>query len=117
MEFTKEEKIEEVLNQLKTYSKIQLELFKLRTIEKTSVAGSYLFSNFLLFSVFVISVVFLSTAAAFYLAHLLGNIILGFTLVGAFYMLLTLLLILLKKKLVETPVKNKIISTLSDTHH
>lgn len=114
MELVKEEKIEELMGQLKTYSKIQVELLKLRTIEKAAVSGSYLLSNFLLFSVFAITLIFLSIAAAFYFTQLLGNIILGFALVGVFYLVVTVLVLLLRKKFIEHPIKNKIIYTLSD---
>lgn len=116
MESVKEEKIKDSLNQIKLYSKIQLELFKLKTIEKSAVAGSYVFSRFLLLFVFAISVIFLSAAAAFYFSQLLGNVVFGFLLVGGFYLLLTLVVVLLKKHLLETPIKNKIISTLSDSN-
>ncbi|WP_317897689.1 phage holin family protein [Aurantibacillus circumpalustris] len=115
MRLIEEKKIEDLLMQLKTYSNMRIELIKLKTIEKAAVTSSYLLSNLLPILAFVISVVFLSTAMAFYLSQQLGNIIWGFTLVGLFYILLAVILFLLKKKLVGTPVKNKIISTLTKT--
>lgn len=114
MELIKEEKVEELLSQVKAYSKIQLELLKLRTIEKAAVTGSYLSANFFIFSACVVTLIFLSIATAFYLSQLLGSIVSGFALVGAFYLLVTLVLVLLRKRIVETPIKNKIIYTLSD---
>ena len=116
MRLIEEKKIEELLMQLETYSNIRLELIKLKTIEKVAVTGSYLFSNLLPSLAFVISVVFLSAAMAFYLSQQLASIIWGFTLVGLFYILLAVVLFLLKKKLLGTPVKNKIISTLTNSN-
>ncbi|HOZ88588.1 MAG TPA: hypothetical protein PL029_12565 [Bacteroidia bacterium] len=114
MEIIKEEKIEEVVSQLKAYANIQTELLKLRTIEKAAVSGAFVSARFFIFFSCFISLIFLGIAASFYLAQVLGSMVSGFTLVGAFYLLLTLVLLLLKNKILETPVKNKIIYTLSD---
>ena len=50
MELATEEKINEIVGQLKTYLGVHLELFRLRTIEKAVVSGSYLVMNFTLFA-------------------------------------------------------------------
>ncbi len=112
----KEENTEEILAQLRNYTKTQLELVKLRTIERVAVSGASLVSNALLFAVLAVSVLFLSVAGGFYLSQLFGSITQGFAAVGGFYVILTLVLLVVKKGLVEAPIKDKIISKLTDNH-
>jgi hypothetical protein len=52
-------------------------------------------------------VLFGSIAAAFAIAAYLDNIVLGFLSVGGFYLILSLLLFLVKDKIVEGPILEK----------
>ncbi|PBQ30523.1 hypothetical protein CNR22_01645 [Sphingobacteriaceae bacterium] len=113
MELIKEERLNEFVSQLKGYSSTELELLKLRSVEKIASAESYLLAVLLPYSIFMIALVFLSIAAALYLSHLLGTTSWGFALVGAFYLLIAVVFFLFKNRLAGGAVQNKIISILT----
>jgi len=104
--------IEEIADSLKVYVNTNLELIKLELTERVSVLGSSLISNLLVWLVIVLFLFFISLGLAFYLSNLLGNNYSGFIIIAGFYLLIGLILILGKKRLVEKPLRDKIIQEL-----
>ena len=103
------EKIEELTKSLKVYVQTNIELIKLEATERTSVFGSSLISILLVgFSLFLF-VLFISISAGFFLANYFNDNYTGFLLVTIFYFLLTLILIMGRKKFIERPIRDKII--------
>ena len=110
----KKETVQEPMDELIAYAKIRLELIELKAVDKVSSSGSYLLSNLLIFSLFFIAITFLSLAAGLYLSKLMGSVTWAFALVGGCYIFFTLILFLLRKHALFVPLKNKIISALTD---
>jgi len=102
-------KADELTERLKKYGNTSYELAKLELIESSSVFGSGAISSVLISVVVILSVFFTSFGCAYLLSIVLKNNYLGFLIVGAFYFLLSLTLILGRKKLLEIPIRNKII--------
>lgn len=109
------EKLEEITEKVKSYIQTNYELIKLQTIERSSVILADLISNILVGLVVIMFVFFLSICAGFYLSSLLGDYFLGFAIVAGFYFLCSLILILLRKKLLERPMRDKIITKILKT--
>jgi len=102
-------KADELTERLKKYGNTSYELAKLELIESSSVFGSGAISTVLISVVVILSIFFTSFGCAYLLSIVLKNNYLGFLIVGAFYFLLSLTLILGRKKLLEIPIRNKII--------
>ena len=105
-------KIEELTDSLKRYVNTSYELIRLQATERSSVIGSGLISGIILGLTALLSVFFISLWAGFYLSDKIGNNYAGFAIVGGFYFLLGLILLIGRKKLVETPIRDKIIRKL-----
>lgn len=84
-----------------------LKLFSLKQTEKLALLLGILSSVFILATLLLIVVVFCSIAFAGYLNHILNDAYLGFWIVGGFYVLLILLLIL-KMMVSKTPLLSNI---------
>lgn len=106
------EKIEELTNGLKTYVQTNIELFKLEATERTSVLGSRLISILLVGMALLLFVLFLSISAGFLLAHYFNDTFTGFALVTAFYFLLSIILLIGRRKLIEKPLCNTFIQRI-----
>jgi sterol desaturase/sphingolipid hydroxylase (fatty acid hydroxylase superfamily) len=86
------------------YIEVKLDLLRLHTAENLS----RLFSNvattavagYLLFMI----IIFLSFAAGFFIGSLLNSVESGFLCVGAFYLMLLILFLMLRKRIVERPI-------------
>jgi hypothetical protein len=102
-------KLEELTESLKSYITTNYELIKLQTIERSTVIVADLLSNLLVGLVVFLFVFFLSICAGFYLSARLGDSYSGFAIVTGFYLLVSLILLLVRKKLVERPLRDKII--------
>ena len=105
-------KIEELTQSLKVYIQTNIELVKLEATERVSVLGSGLLSLLLVGLTLSLFTLFLSIGASIYLGEYFKNTFLGFLFVAGFYFLLTCLLILSRKKLIEKPMRNKIIKRI-----
>lgn len=105
-------KIEELTQSLKVYVQTNIELVKLEATERVSVLGSSLLSVLLVGMTLSLFILFLSIGVSLYLSAYLNNSYLGFILVAGFYFLLSCLLVLTRKKLIETPIRNTIIKRI-----
>ena len=101
--------IEKLSDDLKTYVNTQVELVTLKAAQKTADVGSNLVSIIILLFVGSMFLLFINFALAFYLSTLLNNQHAGFFIVAGFYLFLTLIFILFRKKLITIPVRNSII--------
>lgn len=102
-------KIEEISESLKRYLNTNYELIKLKAVERFTVILADLISDFLVGLVVFLFVFFTSLWAGFYLSVRLGDNFSGFGIVAGFYLLVGLIMIILRKKVVEKPLRNKII--------
>ena len=110
------EKTEELIANLKQYVNTNYEILKLEAAERSSVLGSGLISGLLVTLVGILFIFFLSFAAAFYISIRLDNNYAGFMIIAGFYLLAGLILFIGRKKLLEKPLRNKIILKIFSTN-
>lgn len=106
------EKIEELAHHLTKCVNTNYELIKLQATERTSVYGSDFLSIVIVGLVGLFFLLFLSLLAGFYLSTEIGNSYSGFGIVAGFYFLLGIVLFLGRKKLMQKPLRDKIIKTI-----
>lgn len=102
-------KIEELIANLKSYTTSTIELVQLEAAQHTSFIIARLTSKLMVGLVIFLFAFFLSLGISLYLSELLGNSYWGFGIVAAFYLILTLVLIIGRKALLITPINDKII--------
>lgn len=102
-------KTEELTTSLKRYVNTSFELIKLEATERSSVIGAGLVSGLLVALAGLLFVLFISLGLSFYLSYLLDSSYAGFMIIAGFYLLLAIILIIGRKKLVEKPIRDKII--------
>jgi len=104
------DKIEALTDDLKRYFTTNVELLKLQSIDKSSEIGAGIVSRIIVWTVGIFALLFLSVCGALYLSAVLGAYYLGFGAVGGFYLLVFLILLIGRKSVLETPIRNNIIS-------
>lgn len=92
------------------YINARIKLFKLELLERLSRVVSLIIFNVLVFIVGCLGVMFLCIAGAIFLGHLLQSLELGFLIFSAFFLLIVLILVGLRKKLII----NHVIRSLDD---
>lgn len=101
-----------MLETLKEYALKRIELLKIEVIEKSSLSAgvvSYIVIMLIAFSFFII---LLNFGIAFLIGKELNNYSYGFLIVAAFYLLILILTIFLKKRIVNS-IANKIIKSFN----
>lgn len=106
------EKIEELTQHLTKCVNTNYELIKLQATERTSVYGSGFLSGVIIGLIGLFFILFLSLLAGFYLSTKIGNSYSGFGIVAGFYFLIGVVLFLGRKKLMQKPLRDKIIRTI-----
>jgi len=101
--------IESLFSQTKEYVDNRLELYKLKTIDKTSSIASSVVSGLVLFMVFFIFFIVLNIGIALLIGDLVGKPYLGFLILAAIYAIAGLVLFLVRNKLFKAPVSGMII--------
>jgi len=94
------------------YSKTTLKLIKLNAIDKSADVASSLVSRLAVIMTVVFSVLISSIGVALWLGKLLSDTFYGFFVVGAFYLLLAILLHLFREQWLKYPVSNSIIKQM-----
>lgn len=107
-------KIRDVIKSFKEYYHTCFELWKLQAIDKSSTLGAGIISSVLIGIVVFLFVLFISLFAGLFLSDYLHNTFIGFGIVAAFYLLLGLILIICRKKIIESPIRNIIIRKILD---
>ena len=103
---------EEISDSLKQYLMLNYEIVKLQATEKASVIGSSLISSMVVGISAFLFVLTLSIGLGFYLSGLLGNSWSGFAIIAVLYFLITIILLLGRKKMIEKPLRDKIIDNV-----
>lgn len=108
-ENTNEDFFESSQHLLQQYVKDRLLLLKMDTAEKTAKLAS-LFSVFIIIaSLCSLILIFLSIAMGYFFAEKTGSLFYGFGIVALFYLVLLILVLIIKKKYLETFVTNTVI--------
>jgi len=101
--------IEELLGKVVAYGKTELQLAKLKALDKTSDAVSTVVPHLIVIALVSIFMLFVNLGIAFWLGGILGNIYFGFFAVAAFYGITVLVLRLFMHKWLKRHVANYII--------
>lgn len=107
------EKMEEISSHIKETIHINYELVKLQAFEKLAGIGAGFLGTLVLAVLAFLSVIFLSFWVANCLSEFLNWNHIGLAIVGAFYLVVYLFLLLLKSKCLINPVRNKFIRMLT----
>ena len=111
------ESIGKLLLEFKKYLELQKEFVKLDATEKMTVILSAIFIVTVLLLLGSIVLLFLTFALAYYLGDVLGSLSLGFGLISAFILLLTVIFYLNRNRMVIQPMARfmtKLILTKED---
>lgn len=106
------DKIEGLSDSLKQYIRLNYEIVKLEAVKKTSEIGAALLGSLMVGIVLFLFVFSLSMAVGFYLSELIGDSFSGFVIIALFYLLISIILLIGRKKLIEKPFRNKVIKEL-----
>lgn len=101
------ENTDKIQDQAKIYLESHLAYYKLWGFKVAMKSTTLILKFFLIVLCFSMVLFFGSIAAAFALSTILGSYALGFLAVGGIYLLITLLLFLVKDKIVEGPILEK----------
>lgn len=106
------QKMEEFGDSLKKYILLNYDIIKLEVTKKTSEIGSSLFGMLLLGLALFLFVFALSMGVGFYLSYLIGDTFSGFLIIAGFYLIISIILLIGRQKLIEKPLRDKIIRKL-----
>ena len=108
---TKEKIIESLLLKVDAYSKTNIELAKLKAVDKIAAISSSLLSRFMWLIALSVFILFINIGLSFWIGELLGKVYYGFAIVAGFYLIISVLLLLMHQVLIRK-MKNYIISHL-----
>ncbi len=97
---------EEMRDDINKFITSTFELGKLEALEKISLGSSAIIIGFILLSVCLITLLFISITTALYLGEILNSQWLGFGIVSAFTLLILIILLSLKKPLQKKLTNN-----------
>ena len=108
---------ENLTENLKEYANTRYDLVTLKITQKAANIGSQTTAILLIGVLIIMFVLFINIAVALYLSSLLNSRYIGFFIVAGFYLLLTLIFIIGRKKLIITPLRNLIVKQILNDEH
>ena len=106
------EDAKDIINHSSDYLETLYKLNVVRATKKASNIASGVVNSVLIFFISLCILLFLSMAAAWWIGDVLDSPALGFLSVAAFYILLVILLVALRKKVISPFIKNSLISKI-----
>lgn len=100
---------ESILEHAKEYAKASLDLAKLKAVNKGSEVASVAFSYIIVIVTLVMFVMIVNIAIALWLGDLLGKLYYGFFIVAGFYLVVSFIVYIGHKVLIQKPVNNLVI--------
>ncbi len=100
--------IESLFEKAEAYAKTNLDLFKLKAIDKSADVISTILSKLVFFIAVLLIIVSINIGFALWIGELVGKLYYGFFIVAAFYVLVALVLHF-APGLIKAPVNNSII--------
>lgn len=104
--------IESLYEKAKDYAEIKAKIFRLKAIDKTADVASSLLTRLIIVLSAAMFLLFVNVALSLYLGKLLGENYLGFLIISAIYLILTLVFSASKNKMFKIPLTNLIIAKL-----
>lgn len=106
------DKIEQLIDQLKSYADTRITLAKLEAAKKTSQVLSSMIAFVLVALIFFLFVVMISIAGALALGSWFGSMPLGFLAVGIIYLVICLVIWTSREKTIRAPIMTGMIRQL-----
>lgn len=100
--------------QLEQYVQDRVLLLKLQMVEKVSQLIALLFTGLTLALLAFFILLFVSIMAGYYFANVTGSLYIGFGIVALFYILLFVLIVSLRKKVIEKHIIDAVIKIFMD---
>ena len=104
---------EELLEDTKTYVETNVDLLKLKFVDKTSAVTSSLISIIAISAIILITIVLASIGVAIWLGKMLGEYYYGFYIVAGFFTILIIIIYLFREKWLKKPIANSLIENMS----
>lgn len=99
-------------DKLEGYINDRIMLIKLQAVEKTSRLAGVFFTIIILGLMAVFILLFLSLTLAAFLATILGSLYWGYGIVALFYIILAIVVVALRKKVIEKSMTNFLVNIL-----
>jgi len=103
------EDAKDILNHAGDYAETFYKLNLVRFTKKVSDVASVVVNSVLIFFISLCMLLFISFAGAWWLGDVTNSRALGFLLVGGFYLLIILVLVLMRKKVISPFIRNTLI--------
>jgi ABC-type multidrug transport system permease subunit len=100
--------------QLEQYVQDRVLLLKLQMVEKASQLIALLFTGLTLALLAFFILLFVSIMAGYFFANVTGSLYIGFGIVAIFYILLFILIVSLRKKVIEKHIVDAVIKIFMD---
>ncbi|HRN73497.1 MAG TPA: phage holin family protein [Ginsengibacter sp.] len=104
--------IEDLYQSVRDYTETQVELLKLKSVQKSAQLFSAGIVALILSILGLLVLILISIGLSFYLGKVLGSYHLGFFLTGAIYVILALIIFVFRKKLLQSSLSNWLIGLL-----
>ncbi len=108
----KEEEEENIIDRVENYVKTSSELYALKLTDKIATVVSSMITQLLIGTLAIIVLFMLAMGLAFWIGDLMGHNYLGFLIIGGGIGVITLILYLMRQKLIRKPVMDNIISEI-----
>lgn len=102
----------DLVNKAKDIAETKAEIFKLKAAHKISVTASSVITIVAIGFIATLVVIILSIGLALLISNAMDNTSAGFFIVGGFYLLVGILLVLFRKQIIATPLSNMIIDKM-----
>lgn len=112
MEDKKDDFIRDLKEELSSYIRLRIELFRISSYEKIAKVSASLITGLLITILAMFFSVFGSVVAGLYFSRISGSPIAGFGIVAGFYLLLLVIVLAFRKSLFEKLLINKMIEIL-----
>lgn len=106
--------VEELFQKLKEYGEVQLDLFKLKGINRISGFVSSVVTMFIVIALFSAVLLCITIGASILVGTWVGKIYYGFFIVGGIYFIIGLVIFSMRDKIIKTKVSDKLIKELVD---
>lgn len=108
----RKEMIEDLFEKTEEYIKTNIQLYKLKATEKAAGIISSIAANILVILLGFFFLLMINLGIAYWLGTILGQVYYGFLIVAGFYALVTLIVFVFRKNIIQSPISNTIISQI-----
>ena len=104
--------LESLAQKAETYAKTNIDLFRLKSVDKLSDTGSEIVTKVVFVLILSLIAILVNFGLAFWIGDLLGKTYYGFFTVALFYIIVALIIYYGRTNWIKVPVKNAIINNL-----